>query len=124
MYKVIKPKGLHNNVTLENTDTKANIILGRISVEMLDILEKAGHKIASKLDEGETDMNDVWDITVDTETASKLATLTMKIKKPVREQKTEEQATPIIKEQEKTSNKLVNKGIDAMDVLLGLTNYV
>lgn len=113
MYRIVKIQGNHANVVVENTDTKANIIIGRISIEMLNILEKAGHKIG----EGGIPMDSVWNIPVATETASKLAKLTMKIKRPVKEQKKEEVITP----QETTKQN--NKRIDAMDVLLGLANY-
>ena len=114
MYRVLKPKGIHSNVTLENTETKANVILGKISVEMLNILETGGHKIG----EGGITKDYTWNITVDMDTASKLATSTMRIKKPIKEQKKEE----VTSEPENVS-KQKNKQIDAMDVLLGLANY-
>lgn len=113
MYRIVKMKGHSANVVVENTDTKSNIIIGKISIEMLNILEKAGHKIG----EGETSMDSAWNIRIDMDTASKLAKLTMKIKKPIREQKKEEIIVP------QKDTKQNNKRIDAMDVLLGLANY-
>lgn len=117
MYRIIKTQGNNANVVVENTETKANIIIGRISIEMLNILEKAGHKISSKPEEDGISMASAWNIPVDTETASQLAKLTMKIKRPVREQKKEEVIVP------QENIKPNNKRIDAMDVLLGLANY-
>ena len=112
MYRVIKAQGNNANVAVENTDTKANVIIGRISIEMLNILEKAGHKISSKSGEGGISMTSAWNISVDTETASALSKMTMKMKKPIREQ-SKKAVTP----------KKDNKHIDAMDVLLGLASY-
>ena len=109
MYRVLKSKGIHNIVTLENTDTKANVMLGKISVEMLNILETGGYKIG---EDGVDTMDNAWDIDIDLDTASKLAKSTMNIKKPIREQKKEE-----------PKQETNNKHIDAMDVLLGLANY-
>jgi hypothetical protein len=108
MYKVLKEKGNNQNVTLQNTDTKASIIIGRISIEILNLLERAGHKI-----DGETlSMKDRWELEVNDEIGKELASKAMTMTKPIRDQrKTEDKP------------KKENKHIDAMDVLLGLANY-
>lgn len=107
MYKVLKEKGHFVNVTIENTETKANINIGRASMEILNILDKAGYKV------GEDGINfmDEWNIVVNKETAEDLSKLAMKMKKPIRDQR------------KKTTKKEENKKIDAMDVLLGLAQY-
>lgn len=107
MYKVLKPKGHFVGVTIENTETKTDINIGRVSMEMLNILDKAGHKVG---DDGINFM-DEWDIEVNKETAETLSHLAMKMKKPIRDQR------------KKTTKKEENKKIDAMDVLLGLAQY-
>lgn len=111
MYRIVKTQGNNANVVVENTDTKANVIIGRISIEMLNILEKAGHKISSRPGESGISMTSAWNIPVDTETASALSKMTMKMKKPIRDQRKSE------------TKKEANKKIDAMDVMLGLANY-
>ena len=40
MYKLLKEKGNNLNVILENTETKAQLNLGRITLDVLSILEK------------------------------------------------------------------------------------
>ncbi len=108
MYKVLKEKGNNQNVTLQNTDSKASIIIGRISIEILNLLERAGHKI-----DGETlTMKDQWELEVNDEIGKELASKAMTMTKPIRDQrKTEDKP------------KKDNSKVDAMDVLLGLANY-
>lgn len=105
MYKVTKPKGYNERVTVENTDTKGSIIIGRVSMEMLSILESAGYKT----EDDSIKLTDEWDLEVNKETADKLTKLAMPMKKPTRKFK--------------DKAKQDNKNIDAMDVLLGLAQY-
>ena len=102
MYRIIKDKGYDKPVTVENTSTKATIIVGRMSISMLQILEEAGKPVTGAQFEK-------WDLEVNKETADKLVKLAMPMKKPIRTKK----------EIAKTRN----KDIDAMDVLLGLAQY-
>jgi hypothetical protein len=109
MYRVLKEKGNNSNVMLENMETKASIIVGRITISLLDILNKAGHKIG---DDG-VSLRDEWNFEVNEETGKEIASKAMTMTKPVRDQrkyKVEELKKP-------------NNQIDAMDVLLGLANY-
>lgn len=111
MYKVLKEKGNHVSITLENTDTKASIIIGRVSMSILSILEeKSGVHFGDT--EGALKMRDKWNITITDEVAKELSARAMRMSKPVRDQRK-------IQEEQKKSN----KEIDAMDVLLGLANY-
>ena len=109
MYKVVKEKGNNMNITLENQETRASIVLGRMSPEILRVLAAAGHPIGT--DEAITH-RDEWNLEVDDETGKALAKLAMPMKKPVRDQRKKPEQK--IKE---------NKKIDAMDVLLGLASY-
>lgn len=109
MYKIRKAKSTHSNVFIENTETKANMILGGINIEMLSILEKAGYKA----EDDTLVLANEWNFNIDTETANRLLATTMKIEKPIRTKKVD---AP------KTKNN--NKEIDALDVLLGRAKYV
>lgn len=109
MYKVLKEKGNNQNVTLQNTDTKASIIIGRISIEILNILERAGHKI----DGTSITMKDQWDLEVNDEIGKELASKAMTMTKPIRDQRKDKEDKP----------KKDNAKVDAMDVLLGLAKY-
>lgn len=111
MYKVLKEKGNNVAVTLENTETKASIIIGRLTMDILSILEsKEGVHFGDG--EGEIQLKDKWDLVVGDETAKELSARAFRMSKPIRDQRK-------VKEEPKKSN----KEIDAMDVLLGLANY-
>ena len=102
MYRVLKEKGHNTNVVVENTDTKANVIVGKLSMEILNVLEKAGHKIENYTEE----MN----IEVDADTAKTLSSMAMKMKKPIRDQS------------KKTKDTIKPKAgeVDAFDLIFGV----
>ena len=110
MYKILKEKGNNMNIVLENTETKASIVIGRLAMDILSILEKEGVHFGDS--EGEIQLKDKWDITIKDETAKELSAKAMRMSKPIRDQRK-------VKEEPKKSN----KEIDALDVLLGLANY-
>ena len=112
MYKILKEKGNNMNIVLENTETKASIVIGRLTMDILSILEKEGVHFGDS--EGEIQLKDKWDIVIGDETAKELSAKAMRMSKPIRDQRKVK-----VKEEPKKSN----KEIDAMDVLLGLANY-
>lgn len=112
MYRVIKEAGNNQNLFLENTDTKAQLNLGRVSVEILHILEKDGHSFGGS----DIQYKDAWNLTVSDSTKAELERKAYKISRPVKSDKT---ATVVPTPEPKK----VNKNIDAMDVLLGLASY-
>lgn len=105
MYIVSKEAGNNANITLINQDTKASVIIGRMTMEILSILEEAGHSF----DKGDLKLK--WEFEVSDEVGKKLASKAFVMEKPVRDQS------------KKSEQKISNKTIDAMDVLLGLANY-
>lgn len=112
MYRLLKEKGHNICVVLENTETKAQLNLGRLTIDMLSLLE-----IAEDLTFGEKSgaiqFKDEWDIPIKDETAKELSAKAMRMSKPIRDQRKH-------KEEE---IKKSNKEIDALDVLLGLASY-
>lgn len=111
MYRVLKEKGNNVSITLENTETKASIIIGRLSMDILSLLEKEeGIRFGDS--DGEIKLKDKWELTIRDETAKELSAKAMRMSKPIRDQRK-------VKEEPKKSN----KEIDALDVLLGLANY-
>ena len=110
MYKILKEKGNNMNIVLENTETKASIVIGRLTMDILSILEKEGVPFGDS--EGEIKLKDKWELTIRDETAKELSAKAMRMSKPIRDQRK-------VKEEPKKSN----KEIDALDVLLGLANY-
>ena len=118
MYKLLKEKGNNMNLVLENTETKASIVIGRLTIDILSILEsKEGVHIGDSDDE--IKLKDKWDMVIKDETAKEISAKAMRMSKPVRMQRK-------IQEEMKTQEELKkkqNKEIDAMDVLLGLADY-
>lgn len=110
MYKLIKEHGDNLNVILENTDIKAQLNLGKLTIDILTLLET--NEGLTFGDGGEFQLKDSWDFTIKAETAKELSEKAMRMSKPIRDQRK-------VKDEPKKSN----KEIDAMDVLLGLANY-
>lgn len=110
MYRVLKEKGNNAVITLENTETKASIIIGRITMEILAILEKEGIHFGDPT--GGT-LKDKWEFHISDDTAKELSSKAMRMSKPIRDQRKIKEETP----------KKNNKHVDAMDVLLGLASY-
>ena len=110
MYRLLKEKGNNLNVILENIDTRAQLNLGRLTIDVLTLLEtKEGMTFGEG---GTTQLKDEWNFSISEETATELSAKAMRMSKPIRDQRKH-------KEEPKKSN----KEIDAMDVLLGLANY-
>ena len=110
MYKLLKEYGNNLNVILENTETHAQLNLGRLTIDMLTLLET--NEGMTFGESGTTQLKDAWDFTIKDETAKELSAKAMRMSKPIRDQRK-------YKEEPKKSN----KEIDALDVLLGLANY-
>ena len=111
MYRLLKEKGNNLNVMLENTETKAQLNLGRLTIDILTFLErKEGMTFGEG---GTTQLKDAWDFTIKDETAKELSAKAMRMSKPIRDQR---------KHKEEEIKKR-NKEIDALDVLLGLASY-
>ena len=112
MYKLVKEYGNNLNVILENTETKAQLNLGRLTIDIITLLEtKEGMTFGEG---GEFQLKDGWDFTIKDETAKELSEKAMRMSKPIRDQS---------KKATKEKKKEANKQIDALDVLLGLASY-
>ena len=110
MYRLLKEKGNNLNVILENTATHAQLNLGRLTIDILTLLErKEGMTFGEG---GTTQLKDEWNFSISDETAKELSAKAMRMSKPIRDQRKH-------KEEPKKSN----KEIDALDVLLGLASY-
>lgn len=103
MYLLIKDEGNNANITIINQETKSSVIIGKVTFELLSMLDEAGIK------KGKENLRDAWRFEIPDEIGRKLASRAFILKKPIKDQthKKNEQ----------------NKKIDAMDVLLGLANY-
>lgn len=116
MYKLIKDKGSNSNVTLQNLDTHASIVLGKPTFTMLSLMSEVDG-IRFDSDDSSTDLRSPWRLEVSDDLAKALAGTAMTIMKPVRTQsKKKEVEQPAPTPGEKPV-------VDAMDVLLGLAKY-
>ena len=107
MYKIIKDVGVAENVYLQNTDTMAELNLGRITPSLVKILEEDGHRFydLTKM-EDDVKFQDKWNLSVNSEdTKEKLRKLAMPMKKPIRDQRKEKEEKKIV---------------DVLDIIYGL----
>ena len=112
MYKLLKEKGNNLNAILENTETHAQLNLGRLTIDILTLLEREeGMTFGAG---GSIQLKDKWDLTIKDSTAKELSAKAMRMNKPIRDQS---------KKTTEEKKKEANKQIDAMDVLLGLASY-
>lgn len=109
MYRVTKEPGTKENVYLQNTDTMAEINLGRITSGLLRILEIDGYKFDGT-DDAIT-LKEKWTLKVSEEVKEQLRKLAMPMKKPVRDQRK-------VKPQEE--KKEVKQPVDILDIIYGL----
>lgn len=79
MYRVYKRTG-NGVVAVENTETHAHLVIGRVSPEIVNILTEAGYYDLPLIGEE-------WDIEISSECAKALSLLAMKMKKPIRDQR-------------------------------------
>lgn len=91
-----------------NTDTSSSTVIGKLSIEILELLESEGFEFNKDKDDTEgINLSDKWELKISDELANKLADKAFKIAKPIRHQ----------------SKKLKTQKIDAYDVLFGIANY-
>lgn len=109
MYRVSKEPGTKENVYLQNTDTMAEINLGRVTPGLLRILEIDGYKFDST-DDAIT-LKEKWTLKVSEEVKEQLRKLAMPMKKPIRDQR------KVKPEEEK---KEVKQPVDLLDIIYGL----
>ena len=110
MYRVTKEPGTKENVYLQNTDTMAEINLGRVTPGLLRILETDGYKFDSTDDS--LTLKEKWTLKVSEEVKDELRKLAMPMKKPVRDQR---KVKPQQEEKKETK-----QPVDLLDIIYGL----
>ena len=112
MYKVVKEMGKAENVYLQNTDTMAEINLGRITAGIMNALRKDGYEFETVDEkEGRLTLKEKWNLKVSNEVKDELRKLAMPMKKPIRDQR------KVKPEEEK---KEVKQPVDILDIIYGL----
>ena len=110
MYKIVKEYGTSENVYLQNTDTMAEINLGRMTPTMIHILEADGYTFETITEkEGEKILlKEKWNLKVSDEVKEQLRKLAMPMKKPIRDQSKKATDTP------------KKEIVDVLDIIYGL----
>lgn len=84
MYRVVKEKGNNVSILIENVESKKTLNIGRITMEIIKILEEAGFTFGTA--PGDTTMKEAWNLEITSDTKDKLSKLAMRMSKPVRDQ--------------------------------------
>ena len=117
MYRINKDKGNNQNITLTNVETKASVIIGKLTMAIMSMLEKEVKFDTGKGDGPGIKLKDKWDFTVSDEAGKELASMASPIKKPIRNQSkiVSEQTQPIQKHKTKSGREVV----DVFDLIFG-----
>ena len=118
MYRINKDKGNNQNITLTNVETKASVIIGKLTMAIMGILEKEVEFDETK--EHTIKLKDKWDFTVSDEAGKELAKMASPIKRPVRAKTSRpstasEQTQPIQRKTTKSGREVV----DVFDLIFG-----
>ena len=118
MYRINKDKGNNQNITLTNVETKASVIIGKLTMGIMGILEKEVEFDESK--EHTIKLKDKWDFTISDEAGKELAKMASPIKRPIRAKTSRpstasEQTQPIQRKTTKSGREVV----DVFDLIFG-----
>lgn len=117
MYRINKDKGNNQNITLTNVETKASIIIGKLTMGILSILKEEVKFDTDKGDGTGIKLKDKWDFTVSDEAGKELAKMASPIKKPIRNQsKTASEQTQSVQRKKTKSGREV---VDVFDLIFG-----
>lgn len=113
MYRISKDKGNNQNIMLTNVETKASVMIGKLSMAIMGVLEKEVEFDESK--EHTIKLKDKWDFAVSDEAGKELAKMASPIKKPIRNQsKYKSEQTP-----GKKTTKSGRAVVDVFDLIFG-----
>lgn len=113
MYRINKDKGNNQNITLTNVEAKASVIIGKLTMDIMRILEKEVEFDETK--EHTIKLKDKWDFTVSDEAGKELAKMASPIKKPIRA-KTSRPSTAESEQAQPTQRKMTKSGREVVDV--------
>ena len=117
MYRISKDRGDNQNIMLTNVETKASVIIGKLTMSILSILEKEVKFNTDKGDDTGIKIRDKWDFAISDETGKELASMASPIKKPIRNQsKTASEQTQSVQRKKTKSGREV---VDVFDLIFG-----
>ena len=106
MYRLLKENGSTATIYIENTEEHTILSIGTITMDILKILEDAGHITE------EVSARSAWNFEISEETKDKLKVKAMRMKKPVRDQSKKKS------EQDETHHQSASQ--DAFDLIFGI----
>lgn len=109
MYRILKEKGNNQNITLENVDTKAIVIIGKLTMDIMRVLET--EKKFDETDEDALKLKDKWDFEISDDAGKALSATAMKMTKPIRNQAKAKPAS-----EQKIHKKKTKSGREVVDV--------
>ena len=115
MYRINKDKGNNQNITLTNVETKASVIIGKLTMAIMGVLEKE-----VEFDEAKEDtikLKDKWDFTISDEAGKELAKMASPIKRPVRAKTTSQSASS--EQPQRKTTKSGREVVDVFDLIFG-----
>ena len=113
MYRISKDKGNNQNITLTNVETKASVIIGKLTMAIMGVLEKEVEFDESK--EHTIKLKDKWDFSISDEAGKELAKMASPIKRPVRA-KTSRPSTAESEQTQPIQRKTTKSGREVVDV--------
>ena len=114
MYRINKDKGNNQNITLTNVETKASVIIGKLTMSIMGILEKEVEFDETK--EHTIKLKDKWDFTISDEAGKELAKMASPIKRPVRAKTTSRPSTAESEQTQPIQRKTTKSGREVVDV--------
>ena len=114
MYRINKDKGNNQNITLTNVETKASVIIGKLTMAIMGVLEKEVEFDESK--EHTIKLKDKWDFTISDEAGKELAKMASPIKRPVRAKTTSRPSTAESEQTQPIQRKTTKSGREVVDV--------
>ena len=114
MYRINKDKGNNQNITLTNVETKASVIIGKLTMGIMGVLEKEVEFDETK--EHTIKLKDKWDFTISDEAGKELAKMASPIKRPVRTKTTSRPSTAESEQTQPIQRKTTKSGREVVDV--------
>ena len=114
MYRINKDKGNNQNITLTNVETKASVIIGKLTMAIMGVLEKEVEFDETK--EHTIKLKDKWDFTISDEAGKELAKMASPIKRPVRAKTTSRPSTAESEQVQPIQRKTTKSGREVVDV--------
>ena len=114
MYRINKDKGNNQNITLTNVETKASVIIGKLTMGIMRVLEKEVEFDETK--EHTIKLKDKWDFTISDEAGKELAKMASPIKRPVRTKTTSHSSSSTSEQTQPIQRKTTKSGREVVDV--------